>query len=318
MESGRAYRIFVRYMTRIGIICISYALVIWVMAKTFPFFRLLNSPSTIMIFMGSILVGSAGMFCGASDGIAIYRKRRDLVQTIRNTTTEKDEIMKLEAGSFPPYMLADSIDHETLVYVKELGGDILDLQERLMKRSIMREGAEFTRRISKLILLGLLVLYDDDKQLYLTSAGLDAVNTPPTLFISSIPESVWNTILKQKRCLYREDWGGTVVATSQALEAAMRNLLDKAIESKPDQFEEVSKNISGKPLDRWSAGNLLGALRKLEVVRAHSLEDFLAGELIKIRNRIHQKEDAKSFTSSDADKCDIYIGLLLRAWFGLK
>lgn len=318
LESGRIHRVFVRYATAVGFVFTLTAVILLAAHYMFPYLNLLNSLHMIVTFSGLILIGSAGVIIAVTQGVGIYRKKRETLRSIREKTADKMGLIDFGADSLPPYMLADSIDHEVLVTAKDLGGEVLDMEERLMKRGLVRRGLEFQRRISKLILLGLLFHYDDDKRLYLTSAGLDAVNTPPSLFISSIPETVWNLVLKQKRSLLQEDWGGIVVATSQALEAAMRNLIEKSIKSKPDEWEEISQIAHGRPLEKWPAGNLLHGLRRLGVVKQHSLEDYLTGELIKIRNRIHHNEGEGAFSASDADKCDIYLGLLLRSWFGVR
>ncbi len=288
------------------------------LAYFYPQLGLLSSQLGIIMFQGILFVATGGIAVAVFSGIGIHRERKEVLRNIREKTADKAELGGFGDASLPSYMLADSIDHEILVTVREIGGDILDLQERLMKRGLVRAGVEFQRRISKSILLGLLYQYDDENRLYLTSAGLDAVNMPASLFVSSIPETIWNLVLKQKRHLSQEDWGGIVVATAQALEAAMQNLLERSIKSNPDEWDEISQTMPNRPIEKWSAGVLLGALRKLGIVKQHSLEDHLAGELIKIRNRIHSKQGEDMFGPSDADKCDIYMGLLLRSWFGLR
>ena len=70
------------------------------------------------------------------------------------------------------------------------------------------------------------------------------------------------------------------------------------------------------PFERWSAGDLLHGLVKLGYTKRDSLEYNLAFELVKLRNKVHAKSELHIFNAGDADKCDTYIGLLAKAWYG--
>lgn len=318
MESGILYRKLVNYAGQAGFVCGFTAIFLALAHYTFPSLKIISSFPMVVAFTLLSVVGAGGFSIGLIQGIKILRKRRSKTKEISSRVESAQFPEQTQISTLAPYLLADSIDREVLSAVREIGGHVLDVEERLAKRGLIPAGDEYHRRISKLVLLGLLSIIENKGQMYLTTAGMDALNTPAALFVSRIPETVWNHVFQQKTSLWREDWGNVVIETAKALEAAMHHKLDIVKQGMSDKWDEARKGFPSKPLEKWSAGSLLGMLRKLDLVKPNSLEDHLAGELVKIRNKVHHDDEDYVFGPSDADKCDVYLALLLRSWFGSR
>ncbi len=317
MESGRLYRLAVTYFTQIGVIALATAALIIVLHLLFPGLGLLTAAGGVIELVVLLVIGLLGVVVGLTHFIWIVRERRAKWREIMERVERERPAIEVDAHRQAPYLLADSVDREVLSALREIGGHVLDLEERLWKRGIVPPGNEFYRRVSKLILLGLLAPERDEVRLYLTSAGMDALNTPAALFITNLPETVWNHVFQAKTSLWQEQWANVVVETSKAFEAAMKRLLESVVAERPDEWEAIRKRFGSKGIDRLTAGQLLGALRAFGVVDRNSFEDYLAGELVKLRNRVHAK-DVPSFGPAEAERCDIYSSLLLRSWFGVR
>ncbi len=317
MQSGQVYRSFVRVATTLGLASLVSAIIATVLKLLVPQLEEYTSPLSEFIFYGIWSIGLIGSSIGLFHGIDLIRDRNTAWSEIKKRiqTVTPPEIAHVRGQS--PHLLADSIDREVLFSIREIGGDILDVEEWLQKRGLVPAGEEYYRRIAKLAVLGLLSLNESDRRIYLTSVGMDAVNIPASLFVSRIPEDVWNYMFNAKTSLWQEEWGNIVVETSKGLEASMKQILKTLISDPKSNWESVRKKFSAKPIDEWGAGSLLGALRELGFVRKNSFEDHLAGELVKLRNRVHAKDNS-SFGPDDADKCDIYLSLLMRSWYGRR
>ncbi|MHA1247532.1 MAG: hypothetical protein ACTSPE_09420 [Candidatus Thorarchaeota archaeon] len=313
MRASQLYRRTVRYATVLGVSCIAAAALSTPLPFMPPFSDYFPFLEPVLVVIWA--VGLLGTSTGITHYTGIVREGRsvwsELMNHVENAVLEPTSELQRQA----PYLLADSIDREALAILAETGGDLLDVQDELDGRGIVPRGDAFLRRMTKLVALGLVTPHKEMKRVYLTSAGMDAVNTPAALFVSHIPGRVWNHVFQAKMSLLQEKWGNVVVETAKALEASMRELLASSIEREPEKWGDVRKRMSSKAVERWTAGTLLGALRAMGAVKPRSLEDFLAGELVKTRNRVHA-EGEMAFGAPDAEKCDIYLSLLIRSWFG--
>ncbi|MEM2142839.1 MAG: hypothetical protein QXS20_00290 [Candidatus Thorarchaeota archaeon] len=216
----------------------------------------------------------------------------------------------------PAYLLADSMDREVLAAIREIGSDILDIEDHLASSAVLPAGQDTYRVLAKLRMLGLIMISEKWGKVFLTSAGIDALNTPAIMYTTRIPDQVWNYVFSEKVHLWNQEWGEVVISATRALEAAMKERVRVSVSARPELEQEIMEMAAGKPVETWSAGNLLGALRKIGVVRSSSLEDVLAGEIIKTRNLVHDKGREYTFGPGDADRCDTCLSILLRSWYG--
>lgn len=316
MEFGRLLRHIFINLFKLGITCSALVIFILAFELVVPGFYPINDPIVIQLLQILIWLGMFGTILGGQEVIKIIRSKNHAFNALKEITENITAPISEGSRSQFSYLLADSIDREVLQVVKDVGGNLLDIEERLANIALVPRGESCHRSLAKLNLLGLAILSEKEKKLYLTSLGMDALNTPSTLFATRIPEEIWNYVFQVKVSLWQQEWSAVVVETGKALEAILKERLADASFKTELDWDKIKAELSPKDVSKWGAGHLLGALRKLGFVRVNSFEDYLASELVKLRNLVHDKKEGHVFTPGEADRCDIYLGLLLRAWYG--
>lgn len=213
------------------------------------------------------------------------------------------------------FLLSNSTDREVLKIINETGGRVPDVLGELSRRALVAGDAGRQQALAKLVLLGLAVVSPSEKKIFLTSRGIDTLNTPAILLSSRIPDTIWQYIYRLKVSFLQENWGNVIVEAARALEASLQERLRWAITQNPPEWEKAKEELPKKDPALWTAGVLRDALVKLGFIKTNTLEDFLVLNLIKLRNLVHDKKDAYTFGPTDADKCDIYLSLLMRNWY---
>jgi hypothetical protein len=165
----------------------------------------------------------------------------------------------------------------------------------------------------KLYLLGLIDFDWEYELIVLTSMGVDAVHIPVSLFITKLPPRIWEEVLAMKRAIQSTDWKAAVIGASRALEVAMKDQLSIAMAQPEAKSDKRLKNLD---IDRTTLFDGIRLLADLEMVRKNGLEWHLFESIRYIRNpQIHHSDRPTEFVLKDASNCDIYLSLLLRAWY---
>ncbi len=316
MDSGQIYRsiIYRIWQTSFGLLLTA---ILFIGAETFLFPGFID-PILMLIVMIFLLLGFLGVFVGTIFGVPIYRAESKALHEIEQVISEIGTKESLWSSVQPAYLLADSIDREFLMTIKETGGNILSIEEGVSRQAFATETGEIYRRLAKLHLLGLVIVSKEHRLITLTSLGLEAINIPAVLFVSKIPQNIWGYVFQQKIALSQEKWGVVVVETAKAIEAILKDKLTEMIDEDSTAWDEIKEGLPKREIEKWPAGNLLEGLKKGGQVKANSFEDYLVLELIKMRNLIHDKKETHTFGPNDADKCDIYLNLILRLWYGFR
>jgi hypothetical protein len=186
------------------------------------------------------------------------------------------------------------------------------------ERALISERRDFCRKVANLDQLGLVSLSQQSKRVFLTSAGLDALGMPAALFVSHIPDGVFEYVRREKVKLRTGQWDGVVMETARALEAALTQRLKEEKERFPRRWPQIAEVYPQMEdsFDQVPAGDLRGALERLGILKPASLEDALIRELLKIRKQIHPKGQRIDFGPLQAERCDMFLGVFLRLWYG--
>ncbi|MFW9889155.1 MAG: hypothetical protein ACFFER_13300 [Candidatus Thorarchaeota archaeon] len=296
-----------------------------------------NSPNTespaypFYVTFGAVLTSFAGIALLVVFVLAlgIWKQRRGIAgdalrisleiskDLVRESSTDENNF---EFGR-PAYLLVNSIDREVLQAISQMEGDLNEAEWIIRKKAFMKKGMEYTQSLAKLMTLGL-ISEPSGFPYYttaLTSRGLDALNAPGALFVSNIPDGIWQYVFKLKSSLTQKDWSGAGLSMGNAMQMMLVHRLKKAQANNPEKWNELRENYSGKPLMDWSLGHLHGAIRSIHSVNQGTFEDFLIGELIKLRNRVHPPEEAiqpDPFLPKEAAIMDLYLDILLQLWYG--
>ncbi|MHA1864210.1 MAG: hypothetical protein ACTSWA_10620 [Candidatus Thorarchaeota archaeon] len=221
--------------------------------------------------------------------------------------------------NLPPYILADSIDRLLLGAILEFGGDYLSVSTKLHRSALPGNPDQVNNILVKLYLLGLIDFDWDYEQIVLTSMGVDAAHIPVSLFMTKLPPHIWNEVLKMKRAIQSSDWKGAVISAARALEVAMKDKLHIAMLA-PDV--KSTRRLESFEIEEVSLAEGITELVQLKKVRENGLEYHLFQAIRYIRNpQVHYPKATKApeeveYEMEAASKCDIYISLLFRAWYG--
>ena len=116
-----------------------------------------------------------------------------------------------------------------------------------------------------------------------------------------------------KRAIQTSDWKAAVIGASRALEAAMKEKLADIVSDPDAQSDKRLKNLDIEKVNLFDGIRLLA---DLGVVHRRGLEWHLFESIRRIRNpQVHYRDDHEEFAIEAASNCDIYLSLLLRAWY---
>lgn len=300
-----------------GIGCILFAGVLYFAKQTNPQYPVFYSDTYYLTIWALYVTGLFGIAYGLLDWGQHRRALKKALQGIQRAFGEVGKLEKAHSAEQPSYLLADSIDREILMAVRDFGGDIVAVESRLGARAVGAKGEEWYNRLAKLQLLGLVYISEDDGVVFLTSAGLDALQTPAALFVSRIPDEIWKYTFQSKVELWAENWYGAIIEGGKALEAILHDRVAFVRLKHPRRWGQVRTSVSSVPIEKWSAGKLLQGLREFGYIRERSFEDLLIGDMVRLRNRIHRRGgDTAPLSPGDASRFDMYLGILLRIWYG--
>jgi len=284
------------------------------------FFQIAGS----MIIVLSLLFGTVILLFG----MMIWVDRHELAKKINRTLESVNvEDIVIQHGR-PAYLLANSFDRELLVTISQVGGDLPNTELILKDEAFLKTRKELVTSVTKLITLGLLSppskfpLY----RVFLTTRGLDALNAPASLFVSNMPEEVWQYVFQMKLSMWNGEWSGAAISMANSLQLMLIRRIedvkskdieawDSIIESLDDKWKEIVK----KALIKWQLGDLLYILRQLGEVRQETFPYYLISELISMRNKVHPPEEGikpHPFLPRDIALMDLYLDILLQIWYG--
>jgi hypothetical protein len=167
----------------------------------------------------------------------------------------------------------DSIDMEILGTIKSVGGDIEDIKSNLK----WLDEDKIESKLRKLLLLQYINIIEN--MFILTADGLDVLNLPPVLFMSSIDRKITQKLSEIRVQLKREDSNGTVAECGKLLEEVLRKRLD----------EKGIKTIKdGKPIEKATFGEMIGSCRDNEIIDPFQYNVLSAAN--EIRKSIHAKD----------------------------
>ena len=182
--------------------------------------------------------------------------------------------------------------------------------------------------VAKLVTLGLLRLTAKFPyyRVVLTTRGLDALNIPAALFVSNIPDGIWQYVIQMKLKIWDGEWSGAAISMANSIQSMLIERIERAKAKDTDAWdyliESLDENwtkIVNKPLTKWQLGDLQFILRKLGEIKQSTFEDLLISELITMRNKVHPPEEgirANPFLPKDVALMDLYLDILLQMWYG--
>jgi len=214
-----------------------------------------------------------------------------------------------------PAYLIDSIDREILEFVSSNSGDILAIKMQIENKSFSHDTKQIAQRISNLIDLKMIGVYDRrlKRRLTITSLGHEAINTPPATFSSKIPFIVRNHMYEAYRQLWLEKWGQVINEAHKSIESAYKILL------KNQTNEEILKILDEKnksrPLEQRTAGALHNIMIEIKQLKTGTFERYLSDQITKLKGIAHDSPDSKTYTPEHAVRTVQYLGILLRILF---
>lgn len=318
MNWYRFTRAFFGKVFVLGIGCILFVGVLYYAKIQGPQYPIYYSDAYYLAIWALYVAGVFGIGYGLVDWGQHRRAMKRALQGVHRAFGKVGELEKSHSAAQPSYLLADSIDRELLMAVRDFGGDIVAVEARLSERAIGAKGEEWYNRLAKLQLLGLVYISEDEGNVLLTSAGLDALQTPAALFVSRVPDEIWKYTFQSKIELWAENWYGAIIEGGKALEAILHDRIAVVKEKHPRRWGQIRTSVSSVPIRKWSAGKLLQGLRDFGYIRERSFEDMLIGDLVRLRNRIHRGGDTTPISPGEASRFDMYLGILLRIWYGPK
>ncbi len=313
----RFTRVFFGRIFTFGIGCILFVGVLYFAKLTNPEYPVYSSDAYYLTIWALYVAGLFGIGYGLLDWWQHRRALKRALQGIQCAFGEVGRIEKARSAEQPSYLLADSIDREILLAVRDFGGDIVAVEACLSARAVGAKGEEWYNRLAKLQLLGLVYISEDEGVIFLTSTGLDALQTPAALFVSRVPDEIWKYTFQSKVELWAENWYGSIIEGGKALEAILHDRVAFVKEKHPRRWGQIRTSVSTVPIEKWSAGKLLQGLREFGYVRERSFEDHLIGDMVKLRNRIHRRGgDTAPISPGEASRFDMCLGILLRIYYG--
>ena len=315
MDSGQIFRSVVKNVWQLSLAIFATAIILVAGNYLMPKFY---GPLIVTITEVFLIIGITGLYLGSFFVFQIYHATMKSLSEIDKVIDEIGSKESIWSSVQPPYLLADSIDRELLAIIKETGGEILGIEDRIFAEALVVNHAEVYNRLGRLHLRGLIIVSREHKRITLTTLGMEALNTPAVLFVSKIPQKIWDYVFKQKIALSQEKWGIAVAETAKTIEAVMKEKVTEMKNNDQSAWDEIKKGLPKKEISEWTAGSLLDGLIRGGIVEKNGFEYFLIHELKELRDLIHDKEKNYPFGPSDGDKCDIYLNLLLRLWYGFR
>lgn len=293
------------------LICIVCVLIVAI------FFPLRNEEP--VIYTAALFVALFSGTAGAIDYLDIRRWKNTTYSEFKEMSERMGELKEKssirEIPPLPPYTLADSIDREILLAIMRIGtmkGNVLPVLLEIYNRGLAVDDEDIYRKIARLNVLGLISISDEEKSVYLTGSGVDAINIPAILFATGIPGVVWEHIFRANVALRQSNWAEVIMESAKALEASFKHLIRSSIDRDPTT-EEIVRGVSRKPLEGFNLGMLINSARSIGLLREGSHEAYLANEINSLRKKAHDMEkESDIFTAFEAETCDIYARLLLR------
>ncbi len=271
-----------------------------------------------------ILLGLVALVVTGFLGSLIWARRLEMKKEIQKLVGPMPTPDTSELSRKPAYLLADSLGRELLVVFGQVGGDLLTSYNVLKAEVRIKDRDQYLSEVSKLLILGL--VYEPTGfpyfRVYLTPRGLDAVNLPPSLFVSNIQDNVWQHILRGKLAFNHGRWSEAAVAMASALAADMGGIIELEKNLKREEWEEVlAENADltqAEASSKWHLGIQAKALRLLGFIKTNSFEDKLVSDFISLRNRVHPNTSdmGQTFGSKEASRMDLCLDLIMHFWHG--
>ncbi len=253
----------------------------------------------------------------------IYRRHK-IIDRIENMLENIELDSDQHRTSRPAYLLADSIDRIILEILKNTGGDFEVVPEIMSAEGIYIDDSPsggYENKLAKLVILGFLATPKKwySSRVFLTARALDALNAPASLFVTNIPDDVWQHVFRMKISIREEGWDAAAVHMAGALELMLMKRINEVREGNNEKWAEMIKK-NPRLENPLGLGKQLAALRSMRDIENNSFEDLLIGELVEMRNRIHPREgvDITAFGAEDARKMDLYLDILLQSWYGFR
>lgn len=309
-----------------GLIVSTIAVLSGLVGYLSQYFGIPASPETISSYSMALTLGTPVTMMFLVLSVIVWVDRYRIVREISKIGIESEFIGRRDVVMKPAYLLADSVDREVLASLSRNGGDISQTRLDLDDDALVPTTRELTKKLVKLTVLGLVYPPRNPPlwRIFLTSRGLDALNTPASLFVSHVPDTVWQYVFQMKVKLLEENWPGAAIAMSCALENMLLYELNSAIETKPVLWGQVKedrkkrgKNM--KPVEKQTIGELRRSLIDMGELVEKTVEDVLVLELNKVRKRIHPPKEsttASPFGPREATRADLYLDIILQSWYG--
>lgn len=272
----------------------------------------------------SIPFGFIALFLGAM----IWYDRYTIAKKVRESFDSVPTDISPIQPNRPAYLLANSFDREVLVTISQVGGDIPNTGYTLKEEALLKTRDELISSLVKLITLGLLSPPSKFPyyRVFLTTRGLDSLNAPAALFVSNVPNEIWQYVFQMKLKLWKSEWSGAAISMANSIQSMLIHRIEEVKSSDIERWnkfvesrDEKWKDIVKKPLIKWQLGDLHFALRKLGEVKQTTFQDYLIGDLISMRNKVHPPEEGirvHPFLPKDAALMDMYMDILLQMWYG--
>ena len=285
------------------------------------FFIILWANDSIIFFETDfrplLLLIVGGSFISAVITAIIGKIRlRKLMESITSPTT-KDELEEITVNT-PVYVLVDSVDREILDCLNQIRGDLVKLQDIVLDENILPTNMDLKQRLRKFSILGLIRKSPDFDEVYLTSRGLDVLNTPATLFASNVSAHLWNRVLDYKTALWQGKWSDATRNAYLLLEEVLIDRLKPITMLNEAKWTQIREdNYQGKKLNSLTLGQLIGASRQLDLLKESTLEYWLASELNRMRKKISHTKDGQitSITANDAANVDLFMDVFLQVMY---
>ncbi len=292
--------------------------------QTDPIQKAISLAAGIIITVISVFFGIVAFMFGLLVWYDRYVIAKNVIEILGSTNIETSPIQ----SNRPAYLLANSFDREVLVTISQVGGDLPNTMLILEDEALLRMRNDLVTSIVKLITLGLLSIPSKFPyyRVFLTTRGLDAMNTPAALFVSNIPDGIWQYMLQMKLKLSDGEWSGAAISMANSVQSMLIHRIEEVKTEENEVWEDTIqslnekwKGIVEKPLIKWQIGDLLHILRQVGKIKQTSFEDHLISELISMRNKVHPPDEGirpYPFSPRDASLMDLYMDILIQMWYG--
>lgn len=180
--------------------------------------------------------------------------------------------------------LVDRLDLRILETIKDAGGSY---SEFVPEVSGWFPVPNLFKRLGKLHALGYVQIFRD--KVNMTPEGLDLLELPPLSRQASIPSQVASRMAQDKMNLSAGRFKDVIVDINKTLELLLRNALEASLGT---SGKKKLKEISSKPYNRWTLGDLKAAASKFGVI--DSTSGNILTSIIQLRNRfIHASRERR-------------------------